>query len=102
MDDALFLARFGLTPERYIEEKRRRDNMSNTENKAKHFSRGKLGIDQIPMEVLAEVGLVYTYGEGKYGRDNWLSGTDWSEFAGSLLRHYTKFMLGEDIDPETG
>jgi hypothetical protein len=70
--------------------------------KAKHFSSGKLGIDQIPLEVIAEVGLVYTYGEGKYGRDNWLKGTDWSEFAGSLFRHYTKFMLGEDIDPETG
>ena len=37
-----------------------------TDEKAKHFSTGKLGIDQIPDFVLAELGLVYSYGEIKY------------------------------------
>ena len=70
--------------------------------KASHFSGGKSGVDQIPVEVLLEWCDVFTYGETKYGRDNWKSGTDWHEFYGSALRHMLKFWAGEDIDPESG
>ncbi|KKT77679.1 MAG: hypothetical protein UW73_C0014G0002 [Microgenomates group bacterium GW2011_GWB1_44_8] len=53
-------------------------------------------------EVLMEWGDVFTYGEKKYARDNWLKGTDWHEFYGSALRHLYRFWAGEDVDPETG
>lgn len=70
--------------------------------KAAHFSSDKSGVDQIPPEVLLEWGDVFTYGEKKYARNNWLKGTDWHEFAGSALRHLLRWQMGEDIDPETG
>lgn len=71
-------------------------------NKALHFSDGKPGVDQIPAEVLLELGQVYTYGMQKYHRDNWKQGNDWHEFYGSALRHLLAFQSGEDIDPESG
>lgn len=70
---------------------------------AKHFSAGKLGVDQILPEVQAVMGLIFTYGESKYGRDNYLDGGQpISEWMGSAQRHYIYFMLGEDDDPESG
>ena len=72
-----------------------------TDDKALHYSGKKLGIDQIPVEILAEVGLVYSYGEQKYARDNWKKGTDWSEFIGSAKRHLAYWEMGERTDPES-
>lgn len=72
------------------------------DRRALHFSEGKPGVDQIPSEVILEWGEVYTYGEEKYGRDNWKQGNDWHEFYGSVLRHMFAFWGGEDIDPESG
>ena len=71
-------------------------------NQALHYSGNKSGVDQIPPEVLLEVGDVYTYGEEKYARDNWLKGNNWSEFNGSALRHLFSFATGEINDPESG
>lgn len=71
-------------------------------NRALHFSEGKSGVDQISAEVLLEWGDVFTYGEKKYARDNWLQGNDWHEFYGSVMRHLLAFWGGEDIDPESG
>lgn len=71
-------------------------------DRALHYSDGKSGVDQIPPDVLLEVGDVYTYGEKKYFRDNWKKGNDWHQFYGSALRHIFKFWDGEDIDPESG
>lgn len=72
------------------------------EGVASHFSEGKSGVDQIPVEVLIEWGDIFTMGAAKYGRDNWKGGTDWHEFYGSALRHIFKFWNGEDIDEESG
>lgn len=71
-------------------------------SKALHYSDGKSGVDQIPPEILLELGEVYKYGEKKYFRDNWKKGAPWHEFYGSVLRHVFKWWLGEDIDPESG
>lgn len=72
------------------------------DNKALHYSEGKPGVDQIPVEVLLEWGEVFSYGEAKYDRSNWLKGNDWHQFQGSALRHIFAFWKGEDIDPESG
>ena len=69
---------------------------------AKHFSEGKSGVDQIPPQVLLELGRVYAMGEQKYGRDNWRQGTAWHEFYGSALRHILRWQSGEDLDDESG
>lgn len=69
--------------------------------RALHYSTGKAGVDQIPVEILMEWGQVFSYGEAKYFRDNWRNGNNWHEFYGSALRHIMKFWLGEDIDPES-
>ena len=70
--------------------------------RALHFSDGKPGVDQIPPEVLLEWGAVFTFGEQKYSRGNWLRGNDWHEFAASALRHIYRWQMGEDNDPESG
>ena len=69
---------------------------------ALHYSDGKSGVDQIPPEVLLELGRIYTFGERKYARDNWKAGTAWHEFYGSALRHLYNWWMGEDLDPESG
>lgn len=76
--------------------------MTDPHIKAKHFSEGKVGLDQIPAEALLELGRVYQMGAMKYGRDNWRAGTDWHEFYGSALRHLMKWWLGENLDEESG
>ena len=38
--------------------------------KALHFSEGKVGVDQLPVEVLQEWASVFTFGEKKYAGDN--------------------------------
>jgi hypothetical protein len=70
--------------------------------KAKHFSTGKSGVDQIPPELLMAWGDIFTHGAEKYGRDNWKGGTEWHEFYGSALRHLYKWWLGETLDPDSG
>ncbi len=72
------------------------------QDKASHFSEDKPGVDQIPPECLLAWGDVFTYGEKKYGKSNWLKGTNWHEFVGSAFRHLLKWQLGEDLDPESG
>lgn len=69
--------------------------------RALHFSEGKLGVDQIPVEMLEELARVFDYGAKKYARDNWKKGVPWHEFYGSALRHIFKWWQGEDIDPES-
>jgi hypothetical protein len=88
---------------RPVEERVLEDEPENKpEPKALHYSTGKPGVDQIPADVMMELGEVYTYGEQKYARNNWTSGTDWHEFNGSILRHLYRWMNGEEIDPESG
>lgn len=70
--------------------------------KALHYSTGKPGVDQIPPEILFELGQVFSYGERKYARDNWKKGNNWHEFAGSAMRHLYNFLLGQNFDPESG
>jgi len=70
--------------------------------KALHYSAGKSGVDQIPPAALLAIGDVFSYGEKKYFRGNWLKGNDWHEFLGSALRHLLKWADREDVDPESG
>jgi len=58
--------------------------------------------DLFPFDALDEVARVYAFGARKYSDDNWLKGYSWRLSVGGLLRHISRFMCGEDRDPETG
>ena len=58
--------------------------------------------DLIPFDALEEVARVYGVGARKYSDDNWLGGYRWRLSLGALMRHVARFMVGEDLDPETG
>lgn len=45
---------------------------------------------------------VLTFGSKKYDVHNWRKGMSWSRVIACLLRHTFKFMMGEDIDKESG
>lgn len=76
--------------------------MNNEKGQAKSFNEGKNMLDLISPFVEQEVGKVYTFGAGKYGRSNYQSGMAWNKTIGSILRHINAFRLGEDFDKESG
>jgi hypothetical protein len=75
------------------------------EDTAFHQDAGKAPLEQIPAESLEQVALVFAYGAKKYGPYNWLEHAtewDWTQLAGSMLRHVFAWLRGEDDDPESG
>ena len=70
----------------------------------------ELRYDLIPPEVLQALAEVYTYGEKKYGADNWKKATwgvgpsakDTDRFYGALMRHMEAHRKGELYDSESG
>lgn len=57
----------------------------------------------LPLDVLMrDVAPLYAAGADKYAAHNWRRGYDWSLSADALLRHFSQFWHGEDIDPEMG
>lgn len=56
----------------------------------------------LPFDALEAVARVLGYGAQKYDPHNWRAGLAWSRLESAILRHYTAFQRGEDIDPETG
>lgn len=78
---------------------RQLDNMHQT---ARHESKGKLALDQLPVKFLRGVAAVLNFGMLKYAKDNWKQGTDWSEFYGSTQRHLLAWWDAEETDPESG
>lgn len=56
----------------------------------------------LPFEALREVAKILTFGAKKYDAHNWRKGMRWSRIESALLRHYERYAMGEDIDPESG
>jgi len=81
--DDIFDAEFG--PERAIKE-----------------TSGKLRFDLIPPEAMVEIAKVYTDGAEKYSARNWEKGLSMDECIGALERHFSRFKLGQDVNPNTG
>ena len=56
-----------------------------------------------PLEVLSLTAQAMEYGIGKYGRNNWKKGMEWSRLADAALRHLSAVLVGEDyFDEESG
>lgn len=69
---------------------------------AKHFDEGKTRYDLHPVTALKAIADVWEYGSNKYDDYNWAKGMPWMKMVGSTLRHVNKWILGEDLDDESG
>ena len=63
---------------------------------------GKLRYDLLPVDSLADVARVFTFGYLKYGPRNWELGMDWSRVYNACQRHLQQFWAGEGTDVESG
>jgi hypothetical protein len=75
-----------------------------TATEAVKYDAGKIDWSILPIGPSKEIIKVFTYGEQKYARGNYLNagGLKYHRVLNSLLRHVHAFMEGEDLDPETG
>ena len=64
---------------------------------------GKIPYEKIPWEVLEADAHVHASGAAKYGERNWrLDKIRASTYEGAIMRHFTAWATGEDVDPESG
>lgn len=66
------------------------------------FAGGKLRLDLVSPQFVAEVAKVLGFGAKKYAPNNWMRGMDWGHNIGSVERHIAAFKSGEAVDPESG
>lgn len=70
---------------------------------AGHKDEGKSELQYIlAMEGLEQVAAVGSFGAKKYARWNYKTGMPWMKLAGSISRHLRAWIMGEDLDPESG
>lgn len=71
---------------------------------ATKFDEGKTDMTMVEPEFIEGVASVMMFGQKKYTRNNWKSGSGLavSRLLASLLRHIFAFIKGEDLDPESG
>ncbi|MBL4763465.1 MAG: hypothetical protein JKY93_12310 [Gammaproteobacteria bacterium] len=73
------------------------------ENPKKKFGAAKVGVSNIPIPVMREVGAAMNEGADKYGAYNWReSEIDAETYFNSTRRHLDDWWDGEDIDPDSG
>jgi len=56
----------------------------------------------VSREMMEALARVREFGAGKYARDNWKNGFNYTRSIDALLRHVFAFLSGEDKDPESG
>lgn len=66
------------------------------------YNKGKSRVDLLSPLAMMGTAAVLEFGSKKYAEGNWQKGISWRATIGCLLRHTFKFMMGEDIDPESG
>lgn len=66
------------------------------------FDEGKVHMDLLNPIAMFATARVLTKGLEKYPGSQWTKGMLWSKVIASTMRHWFKFMAGEDIDEETG
>lgn len=71
--------------------------------KVKKFDQGKTDISLVSPILTNGLATVMSFGAGKYGRYNYLSGgMKVTRLVSALQRHLLAFLGKEDIDPESG
>ena len=66
------------------------------------YNKGKSRVDLLSPLAMMGTAAVLEFGSKKYAEGNWQKGISWRATIGCLLRHTFKFMMGEDMDPESG
>jgi hypothetical protein len=72
------------------------------QSEGKKFDTGKNRLDLLPLKAIQEIGKCVTYGQVKYGDNNWRTGMAWSRLIGASMRHLFSWCTGETYDPESG
>ena len=68
------------------------------------FDDEKPPIQLVPAYAVIQAARVFSFGAKKYGENNWrkdVAKYDWTRHYGSIQRHLTAWIDGEDIDPES-
>ena len=66
------------------------------------FDAGKIRMDLVPQDAVLAVASVFTYGALKYDDWNWSKGMRVGRLLAAMDRHKTAYLLGEEVDPESG
>jgi hypothetical protein len=66
------------------------------------YDTGKPDMTDIPLEAMWEMGRAFTYGQKKYGKNNYRNGMKVSRQLAAAVRHIYQHLSGETIDPESG
>ena len=66
------------------------------------FDGGKPRLDLVPMDATLAVACVFTYGAIKYDDWNWAKGMRRGRILAALMRHVAAYMMGEELDDESG
>lgn len=74
----------------------------NEEDKGLKYDSDKAPLHLIPAEALIGMAKGFGYGAKKYAAHNFKKGIEYSRLTDSLRRHTLSFLMGEDIDPESG
>jgi hypothetical protein len=73
-----------------------------TKGSGARFNEGKPDFSLIPLCTLEDEIKVWEYGAKKYKFFNWCRGMPWSVPFACLLRHISKWQMGEENDEESG
>lgn len=63
---------------------------------------GKPDLTDIPKEAMWEMGKAFTYGQKKYGKNNFRLGMNVSRQVAAAIRHLYQHLDGETVDVESG
>lgn len=62
----------------------------------------KPDMTDIPMEAMWQMGAAFTYGQKKYGKNNYRNGMKVSRQLAAAIRHIFQHLAGETYDKESG
>lgn len=72
-------------------------------SEGKKFDTGKLSYTLLPFKAITEVVAILSFGEQKYGRDNWQKVPNAKQrYLDACFRHIISYLEGESSDPESG
>lgn len=76
------------------------ENQKSENNVGVKFDNSKPDLTDIPMDAMWEMGKAFTYGQKKYGKNNYRNGMLVSRLLAAATRHIYQHLDGETIDPE--
>lgn len=73
-----------------------------TVSEGKKYDQGKPDMTDIPKEAMWAMGEAFTYGQKKYGKNNYRNGMQVSRQLAAAVRHIYQHLSGETLDKESG